>query len=559
MGIGLLARGMYTLFRYCSATRFFNMKEINNSFPVWMKSKGYTHVSRSLDIGKNWKVYKAKIENHEFVAKYAFYPLMHGVISERKYKKVNTEKHLNNKRRSHTFRLKDGDFERTAKNRPIHYASHFDALVYGYYAHLLNTQYENILKDNLELNNAVTAYRKIPTVENPEKGKSTIHFAKEVFKEIEKRAIENEEVVVLTFDIKSFFSSLDHQFLRQKWCELFGFENLPKDHENVFKSCTDFRYILRDALRISTIKNGRKAGFDEKKLAKIRRERGYKSFFEDNKDLREQIKLGKLRVYKNTFVNDLNQQVGIPQELPISAVLANLYLLDFDKEIINELVMKKNVFYRRYSDDIILICEKDNYNEIKHLVYYLIEKSKLEISKDKTEIFLFRQEVYKVSGDKRLTSIKLSGDTEKVGSALLYLGFEFRGFNVCIKATNVAKFYRRMISIVKRRANRAKKSKDPALRNVVFKNQIKKLYKRPLQNVVLENENKTIVRRKTFLIQNEKGEYSLRSKPVENNKQSNYFSYLSRCENIFKNQQFKKQFRKKDIILNSAIKKFLNN
>lgn len=533
------------------------MADNNNLFPEWMKSKGYTHISRSLDIAKNWKIYKAKIENDEFVAKYAFYPLMHGVISERKYKKVNAEKHLNNKRRSHAFRLKDGDFERTAKNRPIHYASHFDALVYGYYAHLLNTQYENILKGNAELNKAVTAYRKIPTDENPNKGKSTIHFAKEVFDEIEKQVLENGEAVVLTFDIKSFFSSLDHQFLKQKWCELFAFENLPKDHQNVFKSCTDFRYILQDDLRISKVRNGRKAGFDEKKLAKIRREKGYKSFFEDNRDLREHIKSGKLRVYKNTFVNNENQQIGIPQGLPISAVLANLYLLDFDKEIINQLVVKQNVFYRRYSDDIILICDKANYGRIKDFVDDLITGSKLEISKDKTEIFLFRKEIYNTLGDKRLTSIKLVREVEKLGSPLLYLGFEFRGFNVTIKATNVAKFYRRMISIVKRRANRAKKSNDPALRNVIFKNQIKKLYKRPLQNIDSENDRKAIERKKTFLIKNEKGEYSLISKSVENKKQSNYFSYLRRCEKIFGDQQFTAQFRKKEIILNNSIKKFL--
>ncbi len=244
-------------------------------------------------------------------------------------------------------------------------------------------------------------------------------------------------------------------------------------------------------------------------------------------------------------------------DFPQNQLVAKVYLLDFDKEIINQLVVKQNVFYRRYSDDIILICDKANYGRIKDFVDDLITGSKLEISKDKTEIFLFRKEIYNTLGDKRLTSIKLVREVEKLGSPLLYLGFEFRGFNVTIKATNVAKFYRRMISIVKRRANRAKKSNDPALRNVIFKNQIKKLYKRPLQNIDSENDRKAIERKKTFLIKNEKGEYSLISKSVENKKQSNYFSYLRRCEKIFGDQQFTAQFRKKEIILNNSIKKFL--
>ena len=62
-------------------------------------------------------------------------------------------------------------------------------------------------------------------------------------------------------------------------------------------------YFPTMLLRIENVKSGRRKGFDEKKLCNIRKHKGYKCFFEDNKDFREHIKLGKLRIYKNPFYN----------------------------------------------------------------------------------------------------------------------------------------------------------------------------------------------------------------------------------------------------------------
>lgn len=253
-------------------------------------------------------------------------------------------------------------------------------------------------------------------------------------------------------------------------------------------------------------------------------------------------------------------QVGIPQGLPISAVLANLYLLDFDKKIVDCIVKKHNGFYRRYSDDIIVVCDAVNIEEIKKYVENLILDSNLEISKSKTEKFIFRQNAFNKNGDQRLTSIKIIGSEEKIDSPLIYLGFEFRGYNVCIKSTNLAKFYRRLISIVKRRARRAKQNRNPNIPKAIFKNQVKKLYKKPLRD--LDGENNDIpqsFRKKIYLVENNKKEFSTIIKPIKNKNKSNYFSYLRRCKKIFGDDIFFKQLRKKEHILNSAIKKHLNN
>lgn len=538
------------------------MQKEENQIPNWMKTKGYLHISQSLQISTKWNVYKSKIENPDFISKYAFYPLLHSIIKERKYKKVDKTKHSNLNNRCHNFKKQDGTYEKTAKSRPLHYASHFDALIYGYYASILNDLYNKELKKDYNLDLSINAYRKIVD-DKTGQGKSTIHFAKEVFDEIKERSFVDSEVGVLTFDIKSFFSSLDHDLLEKKWAILIGEEKLPRHHKNVFKSCTNFRYILKDDLRIIIRKNGKRSGFDEKKLAKIRREKGFKCFFASNEEFREAIKSGKLRIYKNPFFQKRGEtkvQVGIPQGLPISAVLANLYLLDFDKKIVDFIVKRYNGFYRRYSDDIIVVCNAINMEDIKKYVEDLILESNLEISRSKTEKFIFRQHIFNKNGDKRLTSIKIIGCEKKIDSPLIYLGFEFRGYNVCIKSTNLAKFYRRLISIVKRRAKRAKQNKNPNIPKAIFKNQVKKLYKKPLRD--LDGENNDIpqsFRNKIYLVENNKKEFSTVVKPFKQKTKSNYFSYLNRCKKIFGNDIFFRQLRKKEHILNSAIKKHLNN
>lgn len=537
-----------------------------DKIPDWLKTKGYLHLSPSLKIGENWHIYKKQIESEEFISKYAFYPLIHSFIKERKYKKADVAKHTKFGRGHKHKSLETGITEQTSKLRPLHYASHYDALIYGYYANKLNEKYEEKLSAIPELFDCVTAYRKLKIDNNSDKGKSTIHFAKEVFDQVKIRTQNQEKIAVLTFDIKGFFSSLNHQILKNKWALMIDKSSLPHDHYNVFKSCTNFSYILKDDLRKINKKSGRKSEFDEKKLAKIRREKGYKCFFESNEDFRNHIRQGKLRVYKNPFrsvnADNTKQMIGIPQGLPISAVLANIYLYDFDKSIIEDLVKGKNAYYRRYSDDIVLICKVDEIESTKKYIENLIKESKLQISTAKTETFIFDTIKFNNSEQKRLTSTKINNDgTISVNSPLIYLGFEFRGFNVLIKSTNLAKFYRRLISVVKRRAKRAINgiNKSPHQKKAVYINQIKKLYNNPLREIDSErNDLNQKLRTKTTLVLNVKGEYSIISSTVKSKKKnSNYMGYIKRCSEIFEINSFEKQLRKRKHIVFTAIKKHL--
>lgn len=538
--------------------------------PDWIKAKGYVHITPTLNTHNDWKKLYYKITSEKYVSTYAFYPLIYAEIKERKYKKIDKEEHINNTRtgRTHRFKKSDNTFKKTRKIRPLHYASHFDSLVYGYYADQLANKYSVVLGKNKVLDEAVTAYRKIKIDENSEIGKSTIHFAKEAFDEIADRA-KVKGIAALTFDIESFFSGLNHQFLYRKWCEVLGVSSLPKDHLNVFKACTKFRYILRDDLRVKQVTGQRRSGFDERKLFQIRRDKGYKCFFRDNKDFQDHIKQGKLRVYKNPFFKidkELNKKtnVGIPQGLPISTVLANIYLLDFDRIIIDKLVEEKGVYYRRYSDDILIICDIKDIQEIKDFVINEITNSFLKISELKTEQFIFKELTYNENGDKRLTSIKVDNKEEKIGKPLIYLGFEFRGYDTVVKSTNLARYYRRLLSIVRRRANRANKNygKTPFAKKAVYLNQIKKLYNAPLkledgENADLKQRNRTRYR----FEKNELGQYELVLFSRSQNKNSNYITYLKRCDKIFEKKgdiSFLKQLRKRKSIVHHAVKKHLN-
>lgn len=518
--------------------------------PKWMKNKGYLHLTPQLNVHKNWQVYLSKIKSDKFVAQYAFYPLIHRTIKERRYKKPTLKKHTGKKRAHKHFNSKTKKIEPTLKERPLHYPTHFDSLIYAYYADKLRNLYRKELEKDLELNHAITAYRKIKTPDG--KGKSNIHFAKEAFDEIKTRVEQQKKVGVIALDLKSFFSSLSHSYLYKTWVKLLQKEKLPQDHLNVFKACTNFNYVLYDDLRIKKY-----GGLDEERLAKIRKKHGFKSFFASDKEMRKAIKTGQLPIYKNPFrkVNDNNQKekIGIPQGLPISAVLANLYLLEFDREIIEKLVKPKHIFYRRYSDDILIACDPKEMDSITQKIIQLVKKYEVKISEEKTERFLFKKMVYNQKGEQRITAIQLKENICTIEAPLTYLGFEFRGYSTLIKSANLAKYYRRLIFTIKSRAKRAKKlaKKNPTIPKAVYLNQVKRLYNSPLAHTQ-KTENKQIFRTRHSLVVDDKGEFQFAFKETYK-RNSNYISYIKRCDRIFNTKTFSRQLRRKRKIVGQAV------
>lgn len=522
----------------------------NDKYP-WFKIKGYLHLTPKVGDNREAAAIIQKVTNAKFVSKYAFYPLIHSVISERRFKKINIETN----KRAHSIKSEGKVIKKNVKKRPLHYATHLDSLIFGYYTYLLSKSYEEELGKNKELSKCITAYRKIPIDDNcnnkKNKNKGTIHFAKEVFDEIERRS--KDGCVVMKLDIESFFNRMSHELIWNSWEKLFS-ENgrLPADHYNVFKAATRFSYILLDDFRHNASKyKSKRTGFNEKQLALIRNKTGKHSFFESASDFRSAIKEGRIHIHRFPFRHK-GKVVGIPQGLPISSVLANLYLLEFDKHVWKTIVCDGGGFYRRYSDDIIVICESNKFEAIKQFVYDEIERSEVSISKEKTETFYFRQ-IPSGKNKGKVQSIKFSTQRSQLGLPLTYLGFEYYGDRIAIKSANLAKFYRRMIAAIKRKARRALEAstKKPEVSLVIYKNQLHGLF------MLRSLSQKKVTLRRKWLRKNDRGEYSLISKKKSKKIKSNYLSYVFDAARIMNQPTIERQIRNHKKIFGLAVTKQL--
>lgn len=231
------------------------------------------------------------------------------------------------------------------KIRPIRYASRRDAYIFSYYRHLLSAPYEKLLAAN-HLDHSVIAYRRIRQIAGS--GKSNIEFARDAFNTI--RRLGNCAAVAL--DISSFFESLDHDILRNQWLKVIGKSKLPVDHAAVLKAVTRYAVVDLDDVyeRLGYIKRQSVSGRERLVFTIARKSVPIK--FCSNKDFREKV-CGLKGKYKSLV--DVNRQpYGIPQGTPISDLLANIYLIDFDIEMKSYCDARGGTYYR-YSDDILVI------------------------------------------------------------------------------------------------------------------------------------------------------------------------------------------------------------
>jgi len=348
----------------------------------WFKIKRYPHIGLPLNPHDRYKWIEKYIINPESIAKHAFLPFIHKTSRVKRFRKDYLPENgaLNEayKKGKRVLR-KCGE-----KKRELFYASHLDSLIYSYYAKMLSEKYEIKIKSTTyNLGNVVNAYRSIPVNPDSPNGpnKCNIDFANDVFKFI--LNCKQEEFNVIAFDITSFFDNLNHKKLLDLWAVILDSEKLPPDHFNVFKNITRYSHIdivdifeeFKDGIYTrKKSKFGERLAIKQKPVDKISFLRNQSAIAFCTKEDFFKVKGKLLQPSKTRLDKDGNviyRDFGIPQGSPISSVLANIYLLNFDQEI-NGFVTKIGGIYRRYSDDIVVVCPVKYKNEFSSVALFLL-------------------------------------------------------------------------------------------------------------------------------------------------------------------------------------------
>lgn len=440
--------------------------------PDWLKFKRYPHIGKPLTRKKDSGWVIDYVTNPKNIAKHKFAPLLHKIIYQRKYRpnKNAVKNKFGKKQRS----------VQEPKERPIFYASHLDSIVYSYYSNKLIKAYENYLRDK-DYGISSVAYRKIPIVEGKKGNKSNIEFAFETFMFIEDN--KHRKVSMIVSDVTSFFDNLDHGILHKQWKRILKTDNLPDDHYNIYKSLISKRYVneldLFKKFQHNLIvergienddKNTRLRHKKVKHIWNLKREKVV-AYCSKEDFFREAINL--IRVEKNCShqhkrCRDNCHLKGIPQGTPISATLANIYMLDFD-EYMYEAAQGKNAHYQRYSDDLIIVCDQDDEQYFYDLIRKAIESlAKLDIQRKKTNIYRYELVDGEFEG-----GILEDGSGISPNKHLEYLGFQYDGKKVKVKTVGFSKFHRSMKRAFRRGVHFAIKPKNK--KNNLFE---ERLYKR---------------------------------------------------------------------------------
>jgi len=477
----------------------------------WFRLKRYPHIGLPLQPSDRGWV-ESYVSNPKKVQSHSFFPFIHRKISVRKFrrdKKGNIE----------ASKLRVASY----KVREVYYANHLDSNIYSYFSFLLKELYEEKLKES-GAEECVTAYRRIKLYENKNsRNKCNVDFAKDVFKYIKLNNRRN--LVSITFDITSFFDNLNHDKLKQAWAGLLNETKLPENHYAVFRNLTKFSFLELEAI-FDEFKNDIIVQKDGKAIKRIKIDRlellknkeAIAFCQKDDFDLRIRkknlIRKNKLTDKKGTILRNR----GIPQGSPISSTLANIYLLEFDK-IINEEVSKIGGIYRRYSDDMVVIVDEQHRDKIIGTFNQNISSLDLEIQPSKTQIFYFKEFEGKFSCreyDPKTQSLTTNSKFE-------YLGFTFDGETVYLKSSGISKFYRKMKRTIKRGVFYANYGKNNVPK--LFKNRIYKRFS------IIGAKRRTIYKKP----------HPTSTKWIKTNKYEwgNFLSYTELANRVFKNGKIK--------------------
>lgn len=455
---------------------------------------GYAHFDRKIGMKSAW----GYISNPSNVKSHGFYPFI--TYNQVFYKVAKN---------SDGVTVKD-------KVRPICYCAHIDRCIYKYYSYMLNEHY-NKYAVKQEISNSAVAYR-------TNLGKNNIHIAKQAFDFIRK-----DDCYIIVGDFKGFFDNLDHKYLKEMLLKVLDIESLPADWYAVYKNITKYStWDLTDLLMLNRLITPEeiveKEEAHQQALAgsTYRARQLIKSFDGRIKDLngfniadrKERMKKTVLskeqfKKYKKDYIESNLDDFGIPQGSAISAAFSNVYMIEFDKSLVDYVKEAKGL-YLRYSDDFIVVIPKKvglTFKEILDFINGVVGKTeKLILEPNKTKMYSY--------SDSTVYDVTDQQNNKK--SYIDYLGFVFDGQVVSLREKTVSKYYYRMY---KKLRNATKNGGVTKKGNKVSYNQLYRTYTQKGRNGVYD---KSLLPKKVLM------------KPKGNfYGNGNFFTYVGRAESVF--------------------------
>lgn len=382
------------------------------------KARCYAHFDPRTSLGQ--ESVQEYVTNPANIAKHGFFPFIQYYKVEKKVRKVQ------------------GKLVPKVKRRLISYSAHMDSCIHQRYAFLINRAYNAACKEK-GLDGISVAYRN-------NLHKEPFQLAAEAFSFIE----QNQPCFIMVGDFTEFFDHIDHQYLKQQLCRLLQVETLTEDYYRVFKSVTKYGFCSRDDIL--------KAKGIEKLTYKALRELNHAGKLFNKEEL---------KAFK-PFMHKHKASKGIPQGSPLSAVLANVYMLAYDQEM-KAFVESYGGKYMRYSDDTIMILPltegrtvDDYWGRFQELLSHY--EGMVELQSEKTRRFEYR------AGE-------LIPISENTPSFMDYLGLRFQSDGIRIRPKCFSKYHYRMKR--KARNNRRQqiaRAKKQKARSMVSNRRLYELY-----------------------------------------------------------------------------------
>lgn len=369
----------------------------------YLKFKKYPHFDKRMSVRKA----KRLLSNENAIKNHGFFPFIHYTIKSKKLENVDGK----------VYSIKE------PKKREIYYSAHFDRYIYQYYAYQLGILYnEYVIKSGID--DCVGAYR-------INKGKCNIDFAYEMFEIV--KSINN--AIVIVGDFTGFFDNLDHQCLKRR-LEIILDSKIDDNLYKIFKSLTKFKYVnIDDLYDYYTIRNKKRSEkYYMRKLNQLMTVQEFRKFIKEKNTV-----TGESYLKSNTDI------FGIVQGSPMSGLLANIYMINFDEEMC-KFAQKYDGRYLRYSDDFMLVLKKSNDVDLTE-IYDKIQKfvnhaGKIELEKRKTNIYEYK------NGNLYCINNSVFG-TDNVSNIINFLGFSFNGVNVSIREKTLSKYFYKMNRSIK--------------------------------------------------------------------------------------------------------------